>query len=102
VWSPFIRAARREPWNKGKVVGQKARFKLKDIWSIRIRLELGERRRELALFNLAIVAQLAAAERCAKVRYSCRINARPVRMRMIAVYRVERSACRRARICAMS
>jgi hypothetical protein len=38
VWSPFIRAARREPWNKGKVVGQKAPFKLKDIWSIRIRV----------------------------------------------------------------
>jgi hypothetical protein len=30
-------------------------------------------------------AQLAAAERCAKVRYSGWINARPLRMRMIAV-----------------
>ena len=28
----------REPWNKGKLVGQKAPLKLKDIWTIRIRL----------------------------------------------------------------
>ncbi len=26
------------PWNKGKIVGQKAPLKLKDIWAIRIRL----------------------------------------------------------------
>jgi hypothetical protein len=28
----------REPWNKGKLVGQKAPFKLKEIWAIRTRL----------------------------------------------------------------
>jgi hypothetical protein len=27
-----------EPWNKDKLVGQKAPLKLKDIWAIRIRL----------------------------------------------------------------
>ena len=27
--------AHREPWNKGKIVGQKAPFKLKDIWALR-------------------------------------------------------------------
>jgi hypothetical protein len=26
------------PWNKGKIVGQKAPFKLKEIWAIRVRL----------------------------------------------------------------
>ena len=30
--------ALREPWNKGKIVGQKAPFKLKDIWALRVRL----------------------------------------------------------------
>jgi hypothetical protein len=30
----------REPWNKGKLVGQKTPFKLKEIWAIRIRLQL--------------------------------------------------------------
>jgi len=28
----------REPWNKGKLVGQKTPLKLKEIWAIRIRL----------------------------------------------------------------
>jgi hypothetical protein len=28
----------REPWNKGKLIGQKAPIKLKDIWAIRVRL----------------------------------------------------------------
>lgn len=30
----------REPWNKGKLVGQKAPLKLKEIWAIRVRLQL--------------------------------------------------------------
>jgi len=30
----------REPWNKGKLVGQKTPFKLKEIWAIRIRLQM--------------------------------------------------------------
>jgi hypothetical protein len=42
------------PWNKGKLLGQKRPLKLKEIWAIRIRLELQKRVRELALFNLAI------------------------------------------------
>jgi hypothetical protein len=32
-----------EPWNKGKIVGQKAPFKLKEVWAIRIRLQLAGR-----------------------------------------------------------
>lgn len=32
--------AHREPWNKGKIVGQKAPFKLKDIWALRVLLPL--------------------------------------------------------------
>jgi hypothetical protein len=53
-------ASRREPWNKGKLVGQKAPLKLKDIWAIRVRLQLSERTRELALFDLAIDSKLRA------------------------------------------
>lgn len=51
-------AGRREPWNKGKLVGQKAPLKLRDIWAIRVRLEIADRKRELALFNLAIDSKL--------------------------------------------
>ena len=32
--------ARRAPWNKGKLIGQKAPLKLKEIWAIRVRLQL--------------------------------------------------------------
>ena len=42
------------PWNKGKLSGQKRPLKLREIWAIRIRLELQEKTRDLALFNLAI------------------------------------------------
>ena len=52
----------RQPWNKGKLVGQKAPLKLKEIWAIRIRLQLANRCRELALFNLAIDSKLRACD----------------------------------------
>ena len=51
-----------EPWNKGKIVGQKSPLKLKDIWAIRIRLQLGDKIRDLALFNLAIDSKLRACD----------------------------------------
>jgi integrase len=51
-----------EPWNKGKLIGQKAPLKLKEIWAIRVRLELSNRVRDLALFNLAIDSKLRACD----------------------------------------
>lgn len=57
VMDQYIHAATRHvPWNKGKLVGQNAPLKLKDIWAIRVRLQIQNRTRELALFNLAIEA----------------------------------------------
>jgi integrase len=53
---------RREPWNKGKLVGQKAPLKVKDIWAIRVRLQMQERVRELALFDLGIDSKLRACD----------------------------------------
>jgi integrase len=59
----------REPWNKGKIVGQKAPFKLKDIWALRVRLQMEDRVRELALFNLGIDSKLRGCDLVAlKVR----------------------------------
>ncbi len=49
-------------WNKGKLVGQKIPFKLEEIWGIRIRLEIADNIRELALFNLAIDSKLRACD----------------------------------------
>ena len=54
--------ADRVPWNKGKLVGQKAPLKLKDIWAIRIRLQLSLRNRDLALFNLGIDSKLRGCD----------------------------------------
>jgi hypothetical protein len=50
------------PWNKGKLLGQKPPLKLKEIWAIRIRLQLDHRSRELALFNLAIDSKLCGCD----------------------------------------
>jgi hypothetical protein len=39
----LIHTPARTPWNKGKLVGQKAPLKLKDSWAIRVRLQVGRR-----------------------------------------------------------
>jgi hypothetical protein len=48
----------RRPWNRGRPIGQKPPLKLREIWAIRTRLELADRLRELALFNVAIDSKL--------------------------------------------
>ena len=62
-----IPSRQRDPWNKGRLIGQKRPLKPKDVWTIRVRLQLGGRQRDLAMFNLAIDSKLRAAEqtRCA-------------------------------------
>ena len=50
------------PWNKGKLIGQKPPLKLREIWAIRIRLQLKKETRELAIFNLAIDSKLRSCD----------------------------------------
>jgi len=52
----------RVPWNKDKLTGQKPPLKLREIWAIRIRLQLGARTPDLAMFNLAIDSKLRACD----------------------------------------
>lgn len=52
----------REPWNKGKLIGQKSPLKLKDIWAIRFHLQQDRCIRDLALFNLAIDSKLRGCD----------------------------------------
>ena len=52
----------RESWNKGKLPGQKPPLKLREIWGIRIRLQLARKTRDLALFNLAIDSKLRGCD----------------------------------------
>ena len=53
---------RRDPWNKGRLIGQKRPLKPKDVWSIRVRLQMERRARNLALFNLAIDSKLRGCD----------------------------------------
>ena len=70
----------REPWNKGKLVGQRRPLKLKEIWGIRIRLQMDNSVRDLAMFNLAIDSKLRGCDlvrlRVSDVTHSGRIMSR--------------------------
>ena len=50
------------PWNKGRLIGQKRPLKPKEVWAIRVRLQLEQSRRDLALFNLAIDSKLRGCD----------------------------------------
>lgn len=52
----------RRPWNKGLLVGQKRPLVAREVWAIRVRLEMAGNARELALFNLAIDSKLRACD----------------------------------------
>jgi integrase len=75
---------RAAPWNKGKLLGQKPPLKLKEIWAIRVRLQLARRARELALFNLAIDSKLRGCDllglRVHDVVHGSRVAARTIVM----------------------
>ncbi len=60
---PLPRLAR-TPWNKGRLIGQKRPLTPKDVWAIRVRLQLQleQRKRDLALFNLAIDSKLRGCD----------------------------------------
>ena len=60
--SPLAPSPRPVPWNKGKLVGQKRPLKLQEVWAIRSRLQLLNRKRDLALFNLAIDSKLRSCD----------------------------------------
>ena len=53
---------RHNPWNKGRIIGQKRPLKPRDVWTIRVRLQLEGRKRHLALFNLAIDSKLRGCD----------------------------------------
>ena len=54
--------SKRTPWNKGKVIGARPPLRPKHVWSIRTRLLLAGRVRDLALFNLAIDSKLRGCD----------------------------------------
>jgi integrase len=54
--------ASRSPWNKGKIIGAKPPLRPKHVWSIRTKLQVEARIRDLALFNLAIDSKLRGCD----------------------------------------
>src|SRR5437762_2580198 len=55
-------ASSREPWNKGKLIGAKPPLRPSHVWSIRAKLQIAGRTRDLALFNLAIDSKLRGCD----------------------------------------
>src|SRR5690349_15836680 len=52
----------RAPWNKGKLTGAKPPLQPRQVWSIRSKLQLERRTRDLAMFNLAIDSKLRGCD----------------------------------------
>src|SRR5712671_5545780 len=50
------------PWNKGKLIGAKPPLRPKHVWSIRTKLQVADRKRDLAMFNLAIDSKLRGCD----------------------------------------
>ncbi len=56
------RAPKRVRWNKGKLTGAKPPLRPKHVWSIRTKLQIEGRTRDLAMFNLAIDSKLRGCD----------------------------------------
>lgn len=52
----------KRPWNKGKLIGQKTPLTPQQVWAIRVRLQLADSKRDLALFNLALDSKLRVCD----------------------------------------
>src|SRR5467141_2433859 len=60
--NPVAAGPKRTPWNKGKLVGAKPPLRPKHVWSIRTKLLVAKRTRDLAMFNLAIDSKLRGCD----------------------------------------
>jgi integrase len=54
--------AAKVPWNKGKIIGARPPLQTKHVWSIRTRLQMDGKTRDLAMFNLAIDSKLRGCD----------------------------------------
>src|SRR5437899_12143144 len=53
---------KRLPWNRGKLIGAKPPLRPKHVWSIRTKLQIAGRTRDVAMFNLAIDSKLRGCD----------------------------------------
>jgi integrase len=59
---PVPSTSKRSAWNKGKLIGAKPPLRPKHVWSIRTKLQVEGRTRDLAMFNLAIDSKLRGCD----------------------------------------
>jgi integrase len=55
-------ASSRAAWNKGRLLGQKRPLRPKEVWAIRVRLQIKHCKRDLAMFELAIDSKLRGCD----------------------------------------
>jgi len=61
-YEPNPESLQHRPWNRGKLIGPKPPLQPKHVWAIRTRLQIAGRKRDLALFNLAIDSKLRGCD----------------------------------------
>ena len=66
------------PWNKGKLSGAKPPLLPKYVWSIRTKLQIEGRVRDLAMFNRSIASFVAVTSSRSRSRMSPRADTRPI------------------------
>ncbi len=84
MFKEIIQRNQKPARSQRKLVGQKPPLKLRDIWAIRVRLQIARRLRDLALFNLAIDSKLRACDlvklRVQDVCHTSRVASRAIVM----------------------
>jgi integrase len=60
--NPILLPRKRIAWNKGRLVGAKPPLLARHVWSIRTKLQIENRTRDLAMFNLAIDSKLRGCD----------------------------------------
>lgn len=73
-----------EPGPKGRLIGQKPPLKPREVWAIRVRLQVEGKRRDQALFNLAIDSKLRSCDLVA-LRVSDVVTGGSVRERAVII-----------------
>ena len=58
----LLKSPTRTPWNRGKLIGAKPPLRPKHVWSIRTKLQIEGRTRDLAMLNLAIDSKLRGCD----------------------------------------
>ena len=67
--------AQETPWNRGKLVGQKPPLRLKEIWAIRIRLQLAKRAGDPVATWINLITPLIASHPQQRLVHEYRFDA---------------------------